>query len=314
MFRLDSDGMYLDYRAHQSDELYVLPDMIIGAKARDLLPPALAEEILGYIRKTLETGVMQRWEYQLQLIQGLQDFEARMVVSGTNEVLAIVRNITTIKQAERMIQSNLREKDVLLQEIHHRVKNNLQVISSLINMQLRELSGTGESRERDALRSCQRRVQAIALVHEKLYQTENYAQVPFSAYAASLAASIFESTGVSPAVVKLVLAIEEFDLAVDKAIPCGLILNELISNALKHAFPDERRGVIRVELVKVDRNTADLSVADDGQGMTEPLDITRSKSLGMRLVSTLARQLRGKLTVTHQPSVTVRVTFPISAT
>ena len=98
----------------------------------------------------------------------------------------------------------------------------------------------------------------------------------------------------------------------DKAIPCGLILNELISNALKHAFPDERRGVIRVELVKVDLDTAGLTVADDGQGMAEPGDISKSKSLGMRLVSTLTRQLRGKLDVTHQPGVTVRVTFPIS--
>jgi PAS domain S-box-containing protein len=312
MFRLDADGVYLDYKAHRSDELYASPDMIIGARTRDLMPPAFAEEILGYIRKTLETGVMQQWEYQLPLAHGLQDFEARMVVCGTNEVLAIVRNITSIKQAERMIQSNLREKDVLLQEVHHRVKNNLQVISSLISMQLRGLGGTGGSLERDALRSCQGRVQAIALVHEKLYQTENYAQVPFSTYAGSLAASIFESTGVSPDAVRLVLAIEAFDLAVDKAIPCGLILNELISNALKHAFPDDRRGVLRVELVKVDRATADLTVADDGQGMAEPLDITTCKSLGMRLVSTLARQLRGRLTVTHQPGVTVRVTFPLS--
>ena len=313
MFRLDGDGLYLDYQAQQADEIYVSPDRIVGSNVRDVLPPPLAEEILGYIRKTLETGAMQRWEYQLPMPRGIQDYEARMVVCGINEVLAIVRNITSIKQAERMVQSSLREKDVLLQEIHHRVKNNLQVISSLISMQLRELSGTGESRERSALRSCQSRVQAIALVHEKLYQTENYAQVPFSAYAKSLAAYIFESMGMSAAAVGLELAIEEFDLAVDKAIPCGLILNELISNALKHAFPDERRGVIRVELAKVDPTTASLTVADDGQGMAAPLDIAKTKSLGMRLVSTLTRQLRGKLEVTHQPGVTVRVTFPIAA-
>jgi two-component sensor histidine kinase len=311
MFRLDRDGTYLDYQAHQSDELYVPPDQIVGSNVRALMPPALAEGVVGYIHKTLETGVMQQWEYQLALPRGMQDYEARMVVCGTHEVLAIVRNITSIKQAERTIQAALREKDVLLQEIHHRVKNNLQVISSLINMQLRELGGA-ESRERDALRSCQSRVQAIALVHEKLYQTENYAQVPFSAYAGSLAASVFESTGVSPATVQLVLAVEEFDLAVDKAIPCGLILNELISNALKHAFPSDRRGVLRVELVKLDPGTAGLIVADDGRGMAAPLDISKATSLGMRLVSTLTRQLRGKLDITHQPGVTVRVTFPIA--
>jgi PAS domain S-box-containing protein len=313
MFRLDGDGVYLDYQAQQADEIYVPPERFIGRNVRDVMPPVHAEEVLGYIRKTLETGVMQRWEYQLPMPRGVQDYEARMVVCGVHEVLAIVRNITSLKQAERMVQSSLREKDALLQEIHHRVKNNLQVISSLISMQLRELSGTVESRGRDALRDCQGRVQAIALVHEKLYQTENYAEVPFSAYVKSLAAYIFESTGVSPAAVGLQLAIEEFDLAVDKAIPCGLILNELISNALKHAFPDERRGVIRVELVKLAPSTASLAVSDDGRGMTEPLDIARSKSLGMRLVSTLTRQLRGKLEITHQPGVTVRMSFPISA-
>src|SRR5262249_3678019 len=157
--------------------------------------------------------------------------------------------------------------------------------------------GDGEPRGREALRSCQGRVQTISLVHEKLYQTENYAQVPFSAYARSLAAYIFESTGASPQAVELALQIGDFDLAVDKAIPCGLILNELITNALKHAFPDGRRGVIRVELAEVEPGTARLTVADDGGGMAAPLDLAKSKSLGMRLISTLARQLRGKLEV-----------------
>jgi len=118
---------------------------------------------------------------------------------------------------------------VLLQEVHHRVKNNLQVISSLMNMQVRR---TDDASSRSALAECQNRVLAIALIHEKLYQSRNYARVPFSDYARSLADNIFHATGVSPGNTKLSVEFESLSLAVDKAIPCGLILNELITNAL----------------------------------------------------------------------------------
>jgi PAS domain S-box-containing protein len=206
------------------------------------------------------------------------------------------------------LSATLKEREVLLQEVHHRVKNNLQVISSLMNMQMR---GLVDGAARAALGDCQSRVQAIALVHEKLYQAENYAGIEFSDYARSLVANVFHATGVSPSEVSLALSIGDLRLGVDKAIPCGLILNELITNALKHAFPNNRRGSIRVELGKLGENTAQLIVSDDGAGTLERIDASKSKSLGMRLVATLTRQLQGKIDVTHQPSVSVRVTFPI---
>jgi two-component system, sensor kinase len=146
---------------------------------------------------------------------------------------------------EQQIVDSLREKEVLLKEIHHRVKNNLQLISSLINMQMRRLQDVSS---KEALEECQNRVLAIALIHEMLYQSKDYARVPFSDYARSLAANIFQAIGVSPENLKLNIDFESISLAVDKAIPCGLILNELITNALKHAFPNERRGTIRVGL------------------------------------------------------------------
>jgi PAS domain S-box-containing protein len=216
-----------------------------------------------------------------------------------------------VKDRTSALSATLREREVLLQEIHHRVKNNLQVISSLINMQLREFTGDEGARERKALEECQGRVQAIALVHEKLYRTESFANIKFSGYAKSLAASVFEATRISPSTVALNLVVEDIDLAVDKALPCGLILNELISNALKHGFPNGRRGVIRVELRRSDRASACLVVADDGVGMAAGLDLDKSKSIGMRLVSMLTRQLQGKLDLTREPGLTVRITFPI---
>jgi PAS domain S-box-containing protein len=207
------------------------------------------------------------------------------------------------------LSAALKEREVLLQEVHHRVKNNLQVISSLINIQMRQMS---DQRARAALEECRTRIAAIALIHEKLYQTKDYASVPFSEYARNLAANIFHATGISPSSIVLKVDIERILLPVDKAIPCGLILNELITNALKHAFPDNRSGSIHVEL-RASGGRMLLAVEDDGIGMPAGFDTTRSKSLGMQLVSTLVRQLDGELSTIREHGTSFRITFPLEA-
>ena len=160
---------------------------------------------------------------------------------------------------------------------------------------------------------CQTRVEAIALIHEKLYQSKDYSRVPFSEYTRSLAANIFHATGVSPASITLHLEVETLSLPVDKAIPCGLILNELITNALKHAFPNERVGNVRVELRRVGERELMLSVSDDGIGIPDGFDPAKSISLGVQLVSTLVEQLDGQLEIVRQQGTTIRVRFPIEA-
>jgi len=204
----------------------------------------------------------------------------------------------------------LQEREVLLQEIHHRVKNNLYVIASLMEMQARLLSA-GEGRH--ALQECQGRVHAIALIHEKLYQSTNYAEVPFADYIRGLASEIFLATGVSPETVSLTLAVGDVTIAVDKAIPCGLILNELITNALKHAFPAGRNGTIRVELARADTGRLRLAVADDGIGFPEGFNIREQKSLGLRLIGTLAKQLDASLTSHGSGGAAFELTFPVES-
>jgi len=206
------------------------------------------------------------------------------------------------------LAANLEEREVLLQEVHHRVKNNLQVISSLIGMQVRALGGDAS---RKALEECQTRVQAIALIHEKLYQSRDYARVAFSEYARSLAASVFHATGVSPEGITLELAIEDVALAVDRAVPCGLILNELITNALKHAFREGRAGTIRVELKNVEGKALRLAVSDDGAGLPAGLDFEKSPSLGLDLVRMLAKQLDTALEVDRTGGTCFSVTVPL---
>lgn len=227
----------------------------------------------------------------------------------------VTRDFTERRRAEEVLRQNqaqlaesLREREVLLQEVHHRVKNNLQVISSLINMQARQLS---DKASRRALEECKTRVEAIALIHEKLYQSKDYARVPFSDYARGLAQNIFHTAGVSHSVIDLRVEIEGMALAVDKAIPCGLILNELITNALKHAFPDDRRGVVRVELRKEGATDVLLAVGDDGVGLPPNFDPSRSPTLGLQLIATLVKQLDGHLEVVNTGGTTFSIVFPV---
>ncbi len=225
-------------------------------------------------------------------------------------VLSSVVDITERKRRTSELTAALAEREVLLQEVHHRVKNNLQIISSLINMQLRNLApGPGG----DALLECQTRVQAIGLIHEQLYQSKDYAHVPFADYVRSLAHNVFAVTGSSPSLVTLDLAIEDVALAVDKAIPCGLVLNELITNSLKHGFKDGRRGRVRVELARLDDARCRVSVEDDGVGLPVGMEVAQSGSLGLLLVRTLAEQLEAELEVDGSQGAAFRLTFRMGA-
>jgi two-component sensor histidine kinase len=214
-----------------------------------------------------------------------------------------------IMRSEQALRQALKEREVLLQEVHHRVKNNLQVISSLINMQVRVLED-GASRE--ALAQCQMRVEAIALIHEKLYQSKDFARVPFSEYAKSLAHNVFLAIGASAATVALEFSTQDVALPVDKAIPCGLILNELITNSLKHAFRDGRSGTIRVSLARVE-DRVELGVSDNGVGLPPGVDLQTSGSLGLQLIRMLSKQVGADLCVDGAHGMSVRLMIPMEA-
>jgi PAS domain S-box-containing protein len=204
--------------------------------------------------------------------------------------------------------AELLERESLLQEIHHRVKNNLQVISSLINMQIR---GLKEESSRAALRDCQSRVITMAQIHEMLYQSANYAQVPFAKYTRELSSRVLSASGTSPGNVTLHFELDDVSLPVEQAIPCGLILNELVANSLKHAFPNAASGTIRVELRLAPDLSVNLSVGDDGVGISPAWNLENPETLGAQLVLTLVKQLGGRLEITRSPGSTFRISFPL---
>jgi two-component sensor histidine kinase len=206
-------------------------------------------------------------------------------------------------QARRMaeLERQLDEKTTLLKEIHHRVKNNLQVVCSLLSMQI---ACAADERVAGPLQHAYSRVLAMSLVHESIYQSETLGEVNFAAYVESLAEQLFSAYCVDPARIRLETHVEPVRIALDHAIPCGLILNELVSNALKHAFPAGREGMIRIALRRAGRGYVALSIADNGVGIPADFRWQESRSLGLQVVHTLIGQLHADLEVTAEGGTT----------
>ncbi len=198
--------------------------------------------------------------------------------------------------SDRKLRQSLAEKEALLKEIHHRVKNNLQIVSSLLYLQedaMRDPKGV------EALRESQNRIKSMALIHEQLYDTDDLAKIDFGSYVQSLSANLFDAYGIDTARLRLNIQVDDISLGIDKAVPCGLIINELVSNAVKHAFPQEKRdtGTIEVVIRMYTAGQMEITVADDGIGMQTLPEGTSSRGLGLRLIDTLTAQLDAKLTV-----------------
>ena len=309
---LDADtGQITELNPFLIDMLGYSRDEFLGKKLWEIGAVKDSETSQIAFRELQEKGYIRYENLPLQTQDGRRihvEFVSNVYqVDDTRVIQCNIRDITRRKERSEALTASLKERDVLLQEVHHRVKNNLQVISSLINMQMRRLeAGTS----RDALEACQTRVQTIALIHQTLYQARDYARVPFSEYAQSLASNVFHATGVSPTKVSLDLAIGDVALPVDKAIPCGLLLNELITNALKHAFTDGRSGTIRVAFGRIEGGRLRLTVSDDGVGLPQGYDVRNSESLGLQLVSTLSDQLDAELEIDGRGGATFQLTFP----
>ncbi|MBW4543415.1 MAG: PAS domain-containing protein [Symplocastrum torsivum CPER-KK1] len=222
------------------------------------------------------------------------------------QVLGVSTNITQRKLAEIQIQESLREKEVLLQEIHHRVKNNLQVILSLLDLQSQHIK---EQATLEIFRESCSRVRSMALVHETFYKSKHFAKINFTEYIQDLTSYLFATYGVNIETINLELELDEVSLNIDTAIPCGLIVNELVSNALKYAFPNLPKGIIYVALDS-DEKYHILTVKDNGIGLPLGFNIQALKSLGLQLVSVLTAQLEGTLELDRTQGTEFRIRFP----
>ena len=211
------------------------------------------------------------------------------------------------RRAEEQTKASLREKEILLSEVHHRVKNNMQIIISLLRLQAGKIE---DKKSADMLKEAENRIRSMALIHEKIYQTADFANIEFGAYAKSLSKDLFKSYGINTGKVQLKIEIENIALGLDNAIPCGLIINELLSNSLKYAFPKDRGGEIKISFKPLNDHEVELMVSDDGIGIPAEIDIGETESLGLQLVNILAEnQLDGTLELDRVGGTAFKIRF-----
>jgi len=253
--------------------------------------------------RKLSEALQRRNREELERLVHLRTFE----LERANEHLR--SEIAERIRAEKALRTSLAEKEILLKEIHHRVKNNLQIISSLLNLQSKY---SPDEKSHEVFMEIRNRISSIAFIHEKLYHVKDYSNIDFPAYLKSLTDNLIHSYAVSPGQVRFVTEVEDVFLSLDLAVPCGLIVNELVSNCLKHAFPPDEKGEIYIKFSSSGQGRYTLIVKNKGSRVAFPenLDLRQAKTLGLQLVCTLTGQLRGEISLNRMEGTEFCITFP----
>lgn len=285
-------------------------DVLIPARFRDMHTRHMAE----FAKSPNASRAIAQRTAILGIRKSGEEFRAeasisKIVSQGEMILTAFLRDISNQVDTETQLRQALEEKEVLLGEIHHRVRNNLQVISSLLNLQAR---ATNDQYVRQAFEESQRRVQSMALIHQQLYEANSFANIDLADYVRRLSNHLLRAFGESTDHIHLDIEIHEVSLAVDRAAPCGLIINELLSNSLKYAFSGRRAGRIYIRAEQQPDHSIVLTVGDDGPGLPPEVGFWSTKTLGLRLVRTLVRQLDGELELGDPPGTEFRIRFAAS--
>ncbi len=284
---------------------------VVGKNLMNVLKPEFVNEssqaVLKYISKN------NTWLGEV--LQTSKDGKKINVLSSTSTLrdqkgtitgyVSVNRDITERKLHEEKLKTSLKEKEILLKEIHHRVKNNLQVISSLLKMQTAYIK---DPLALDYFKISSQRVKSMALIHEQLYRSADLSKIDFENYIKKLSTHLYQTYGVSSSKVRFAVKVHDIMLEIDTAIPCGLLVNELISNSLKHGFPENKIGKIEVEMEKIG-NKYVLKVSDTGKGFPKNIDFQNTETLGMQLVNTLIEQIEGTVELKNNNGTEFTITF-----
>ena len=261
-------------------------------------------KILSGQPQQYEVSVIRKDGSKLILSVNSAPIYSKAKVVGT---VSFGRDVTEQKEAEEQIKKSLKEKEILLGEIHHRVKNNMQVISSMLSLQSEYIT---EEKYRDMFQESQNRILSMSLIHENLYQSRNFAKIDLNEYINDLVNDLFRYYGIDTGNITLNINVENVYLGIDSGIPCGFIINELVTNSLKYAFPDGRKGELKISLRSIGEDMIELLISDNGIGIPKDLDFENTQSLGMYLVKMLAEnQLQGEIHLDRSKGTEFKIKF-----
>jgi PAS domain S-box-containing protein len=290
---------------------YGRPEEMIGLSMFELIDPQDRERAWADLRQVLASGSVQNKQYMLVRKDGSR-FPAEISSSVVRDAdlepvrfIGIIRDVTMRKRAEAQLQASLRQKETLLKEIHHRVKDNLQVVSSLLYVQALQARDPATRRVLEDSRS---RVHSMALAHEKLYGSPDLSRIDLAEYVQGLVSSLLQAHAVDVDRIEVQVQFQNKALPLALAMPCGLIINELVSNALQHAFVNRARGQVRVQMSAEDGRYR-LQVSDDGVGLPPDVDLQEPGSFGLQLVKMLVDQLHGTMSVDSGEGTCFRIQF-----
>jgi len=302
IFQLDKNGKFLSYRG---TSFYLPPKDFLGKNVEQVLPHGLAMKIKNAITKAIESNEMVKLEYMLEKSNLPQYFEARIIKIDDEKILSIIRNITDSKNYTIQIEKSLKEKDLLLKEIHHRVKNNMQIISSLLNIQI----NSDAIKESDqVIREVQSRIRSMSLVHEKSYENDDFSTINLSNYINALAVQLISMFSDNCPGIRLKTDIKEYNFDLNIAIPLGLLINEIILLLLKHRiFKSKKERNIHISLTDKQGNFI-LSIKNTGNVL---LDFNSSRNINYKIINILVYQLDGKLTYSPENDNELKIVFKV---
>ena len=302
---ISSDLHYLGVNQHLAAAFNLPPDQIVGQKVGFLENNAEFAEFFSYFFAQPHTT-----DSQIVNVQINNQLRSYLIVAQKYQqglaCVCVGIDITDRQKAEEQIKASLREKEVLLKEIHHRVKNNLYVVYSLLEMQADSIKDSEIAR---LFEDSQHRIYSMALIHDKLYRSQNLAQINFGDYLEDLVINLFDSYNVNKNRIHLQIEAEPIFLNIETAAPCGLIVNELVSNTMKHAFPDPREGIVLVTCYQTENGEIHLIVRDNGVGFPENINFRETNSMGFHVVCTLTEQLEGKIELEKENGTAFHLQF-----
>lgn len=309
---LADDGTILFKNNAVKDVLGYEPVELIGSNEYYLIHRENKTELSGYLENCNKANTPSSFEHRCRHKNGnwktLKSTITSVKDENRNSICFILHShdISDKKILEDELRKSIFEKDMLIQELHHRVRNNMQIVLSILSLQSCRVD---ESKYHSYFEESRHRIYAMALVHEKLYQSENMTEVDFLQYLVELINNLFKSYDINREQIRLRLDVKEIYFGIVEAVPCAMIFNELILNSIKHAFPDGRSGEIQVSIIRNHKGQNEIIVKDDGIGLPGDFDILTSKTLGMQIVQVLTKQVKGNLDINGSTGTTVTIIF-----